>query len=48
MYPTIDEIRAIPNLRDYKRVSVAWEMLSDFLTPIDADFKIALHTYIFA
>lgn len=23
MYPTIDEIRAIPNLRDYKRVSVA-------------------------
>lgn len=36
MYPTIDEIRAIPNLRDYKRVSVAWEMLSDFLTPIEA------------
>ncbi len=36
MYPTIDEIRAIPNLRDYKRVSVACEMLSDFLTPIEA------------
>lgn len=36
MYPTIDEIRTIPNLHDYKCVSVAYEMLSDFLTPIEA------------
>ena len=36
MYPTIDKIRAIPNLCDYKRVSVACEILSDFLTPIEA------------
>lgn len=36
IYPTISEIRAIPNLHNYKRVSVACEMLSDFLTPIEA------------
>ena len=36
MYPTIDEIHAIKHLREYKRVSVACEMLSDFLTPIEA------------
>ena len=36
MYPTINEIRAIPNLRNYKRVSVACEILSDFITPIEA------------
>ncbi|MGX2983675.1 anthranilate synthase component I family protein [Helicobacter sp. 23-1045] len=36
MYPKIDEIRAIPNIRDYKRVSVAMEFLSDFITPIEA------------
>ena len=36
MYPTISEIRAIPNLHKYKRVSVAMEFLSDFITPIEA------------
>ena len=36
MYPTISEIRAIPNLCNYKRVSVACEILSDFITPIEA------------
>ena len=36
MYPTISEIRAIPNLCNYKRVSVACEFLSDFITPIEA------------
>ena len=36
MYPTISEIRAIPNLHKYKRVSVACEVLSDFITPIEA------------
>ena len=36
MYPSLDEIRAIPNLGDFKRVSVAVDLLSDFLTPIEA------------
>lgn len=36
IYPTLTEIRAIPNLNAYRRVSVACEMLSDFLTPIEA------------
>lgn len=36
MYPTLDEIRAIPNISAYKRVSVAVDLLSDFLTPIEA------------
>lgn len=36
MYPSLDEIRAIPNLGDFKRVSVAVDLLSDFITPIEA------------
>ena len=36
MYPTLDEIRSIPNISAYKRVSVAVDLLSDFLTPIEA------------
>lgn len=36
MYPSLDEIRAIPNLSAYKRVSVAVDLLSDFITPIEA------------
>lgn len=36
MYPKLDEIRAIPNLGAYKRVSVAMDLLSDFITPIEA------------
>lgn len=36
MYPSLDEIHAIPNLGDFKRVSVAVDLLSDFITPIEA------------
>ena len=36
MYPTLNEIRAIPHINAYKRVSVAVDLLSDFLTPIEA------------
>lgn len=36
MYPSLNEIRAIPNLSAYKRVSVAVDLFSDFLTPIEA------------
>ncbi len=36
MYPKLDEILSIPNISAYKRVSVAMDLLSDFLTPIEA------------
>lgn len=36
MYPKLDEILSIPNISAYKRVSVAVDLLSDFLTPIEA------------
>ncbi len=35
MYPDIDFIKQIPNLKHYKRVPVAKEIYADFITPIE-------------
>lgn len=36
IYPSLEQILQIPNLNTYKRVPIARELFSDFLTPIEA------------
>ncbi|STQ84910.1 anthranilate synthase component I [Helicobacter fennelliae] len=36
MYPTLETLRAMPNLSQYKRVPLSKEIYADFITPIEA------------